>query len=683
MNNILVRVASKPSRLTSFYAELRRRRVLRAATVYLGTGFVILEACDMIFPRLGIPDWTISLILGMLAAGFPAALFLSWFYEITPDGMDKAQDSDLPHTVNQKPLTSNIIIAVLAGIILTLLVIPNIWDSSESPAELQINPKSIAVLPFTNFNSSEESSFFADGITDVILTQLAKVRDLKVISRTSTIQYRNSDKSIPVIAAELGVANILEGSVQQIGDKVRIIGQLIRAQTDEHLWAETFDRDYKNVFSLQTEVARSIASALKASLTPAEEDYLSTRPTDNQAAWDLYLRANILGDKQFDEGDTVITLYEEAIRLDPLFTLPYARLIRLYAYEYFAGYDPDGKYLQKAQDYLVKLASLDSESPDYHLAKGYYHYYSDRDFESALAEFEIARISQPNNSDLFLAIGLVKRRMGLWNEATEYFERAVNLDPRSAGKTNTVAENTLFTRDWQKTRKYLEQMITLVGRNPVLVELRYFLTISSTGDLSLAEPILGELIEEYGAETMAPAREMKAYLSRDFPTARELVQADKYRGPADKMEDKAFYFRLEGLIDSSRYYYGLARDTALVALQLDPDHWLNLVDYGVTQAGAGDLRGARMSADKLLDMTKITSDGVSGNQLWDQLASLFIMVGDYDQALYYLDKTLAAPGDFCLALLILEPEYDALRDHPKYADMITRYASQIQADIIF
>ncbi|NQT64384.1 MAG: hypothetical protein HQ556_15590 [Candidatus Marinimicrobia bacterium] len=676
-------MTSKPSRLSTFFAELHRRRVLRAATVYLGIGFVILEACDMIFPRLGIPDWTISLILGMLAAGFPAALFLSWLYEITPDGMDKSQDSELPQTVNQKPLTSNIIIAVLAGIILTLLVIPNIWETVEAKPEPLLNPKSIAVLPFTSFASSEEASFFADGITDVILTQLAKVGDLKVISRTSTIQYRNTEKTIPIIAAELGVANILEGSIQLIGDQVRIIGQLIRAETDEHLWAETFDRDYEDVFSLQSEVARSIASALKASLTPEEEDYLSTRPTENQAAWDIYLRANILGDRQFDDGDTIITLYEEAIRLDPLFTLPYAKLIRLYTYEYFAGYDPDGKYIQKAQDYLVKLASLDSASPNYHLAKGYYHYYSDRDFEAALAEFEIARISQPNNSDLFLAIGLVKRRMGLWNEATEYFERAVNLDPRSAGKTNTVAENTLFTREWQKTRKYLEQMTTLVGRDPALVELRYFLTISSTGDLSLAEPILGELIEEYGAETMAPAREMKAYLSRDFRTARELVQADKYRGPADKMEDKAFYFRLEGLLDSSRYYYGLARDTALVALQRDPDHWMNIVDYAVTQAGAGDMIGAKASVDKLLDMTKITSDGVSGNQLWDQLASLFIMVGDYDQALHYLDKTLSAPGDFCLALLILEPEYDTLRDHPQYSEMLTKYADQIQVDIIF
>ena len=641
----------------------------------------------MIFPRLGIPDWTISLILGMLAAGFPAALFLSWFYEITPDGMDKSKASDLPHTVNQKPLTSNIIIAVLAGIILTLLLIPNIWEAVEVEQEPQLepllNPKSIAVLPFTSFASSQEASFFADGITDVILTQLAKMGDLKVISRTSTIQYRNTEKTIPIIAAELGVANILEGSVQQIGDKVRIIGQLIRAQTDEHLWAETFDRDYKNIFALQTEVARSIASALKASLTPAEENYLSTQPTENQAAWDIYLRANILGDKRFDEIDTVLTLYEEAISLDPSFTLPYAKLIQLYAYEYFAGYDPDGKYLQKARVYLEKLASLDSKSPDYHLAKGYYHYYSDRDFEAALAEFEIAGISQPNNSDLFLAIGLVKRRMGLWKEATEYFERAVNLDPRSAGKTNTVAENTLFTREWQKTRKYLEQMITLIGRDPALVELRYFLTISATGDLAIADPILSELIEEYGAEAMAPAREMKAYLSRDFSTARELVQDDKYRGPADKMEDKAFYFRLEGLLDSSRYYYGLARDTALVALQRDPNHWMNLVDYGVTQAGAGDLQGARNSAAKLLDMTKITSDGVSGNQLWDQLASLFIMVGDDDQALHYLDKTLAAPGDFCLALLMLEPEYDALRDHPHYSEMLTKYADQIQAHIIF
>jgi len=657
--------------------------MVRAATVYLGTGFVILEACDMIFPRLGIPDWSISLILGMLAAGFPAALFFSWYYEITPDGMDKSTASDLPQTVNQKPLTSNIIIAILAIIIVSLLVVPNMMSRSKSDPETQINPKSIAVLPFTSFSAGDEATNFADGITDVILTQLAKVGDLKVISRTSTIQYRNTEKSIPVIAAELGVANILEGSVQRVGDQVRIIGQLIRAKTDEHLWAETFDRAYSDVFGMQSEVARSIASALKASLTKTEEAYLDQQPTQNREAWDLYVKSSLLSGQMEDNRDSVIVLLEEALALDPKFILAYGRLIAIYTNEYFNGSDPDEQLLGKARNYLNIMGDLAPDSPDYHLAKGYYHYYSDRDYEAAMVEFGIARISQPNNSDLFWAMGLVKRRMGDWVESMEYFEQAVNLDPRAFNKSRLTAETAQLIRDWKKSRKYLEQMTMIIGPIPELVELRYFLTLSSTGSLEAAEPVLKELIAKYGAEEMAPAREMQAYLSRDFQTCLELVDGDVEGVPDEKLEAKALYFRLDGQLDSSKYYYSLllAKDKAAVAR--DPDYWGNYLTLAVSQAGTGDIDGARESIETLNSFSAIMSDAVTGNLIRDEMASLYIMIGEYEKALELMDETLAAPGEFCLALLKLEPVYDPLRELPEYKNMLRRYQGQIQADIVF
>ncbi|NQV30896.1 MAG: hypothetical protein HQ508_08415 [Candidatus Marinimicrobia bacterium] len=676
-------MASKPSRLVNLYSELQRRRVIRVATVYLGTAFVLLEASDMIFPRLGLPDWTINAVLGLLALGLPIALLLSWFYEITPDGFDLAKVSDQVQTSSQKPLTSNIIIAVLALIIVSMLIFPTLMNHSDPDSNLQINPKSIAVLPFTSFSTGDEATHFADGITDVILTQLAKVGDLKVISRTSTIQYRNTEKSIPVIAAELGVANILEGSVQRIGDQVRIIGQLIRAKTDEHLWAETFDRAYSDVFGMQTEVARSIASALKASLTKTEEDYLEQQPTQNQAAWDLYVKSNILSGQLEDNRDSVIVLLEDAIALDPTFILAYGRLVAIYTNEYFNGFDPDGEFLERARTYLGRMAELASDSPDYHLAKGFYHYYSERDYEAAMAEFGIARISQPNNSELFWAMGLVKRRMGEWVESMEYFEQAVNLDPRSFKKSRLTAETAQLIRDWRNSRKYLEQMTMIIGPIPELVELRYFLTLSSTGSLESAEPILEELIEKYGKEEMAPAREMQAYLSRNFRSCLELVDGDVEGVPDEKREAKALYFRLDGQLDSSRHYYSLLLAKDKAAVGRDPDYWGNYLTLAVSQAGIGDIDGARKSIETLNSFKAVMSDAVTGNLIRDEMASLYIMIGEYEKALELMDETLAAPGEFCLALLLLEPVYDPLRELPEYKRMLKRYKDQLQPTIIF
>lgn len=665
-----------------FYKELQRRRVLRAATVYLGTAFVILEASEIIFPRLGLPDGGVSLVMGLLAVGFPIALLLSWFYEITPDGMDRTEVTKTPQSRSQKPLTSNIIIAILGVIILVLVIGPSLWNRGEG-SEDKVSSKSIAVLPFTSFSNNDESLAFADGITDVILTQLAKVGDLKVISRTSTIQYRNTEKPIPVIAAELGVANILEGSVQRVGDQVRIIGQLIQAKTDEHLWAETFDRAYSDVFGVQTEVARSIASALKASLTKTEEDYLAQEPTQNQEAWDLYVRSGILSGQMDDHRDSVIVLLEEALALDSKFVLAYGRLIAIYANEYFNGYDPDEKLLGKARNYLKILAELAPNSPDYHLAKGFYHYYSERDYQAAMSEFEIARIQQPNNSELFWAMGLVKRRMGDWVESVEYFEKSVNLDPLSFKKSRLTAETSQLIRDWAKSRKYLEQMTMIVGPVPALIELRYFLTLSSTGSLETAEPILKELIEKYGENEMAPAREMRAYLSRDFQTCLDLVDLDMEGVPDELLEAKAFYFRLDGQLDSSRYYYRQLLERDRVAVQENPEYWGNYLILAVSQAGSGDIEGAKKSIEKLNTFREVMSDAVTGNTIRDEMASLYIMVGEFDKALVLLDEILAAPGEFCLALLMLEPEYDPLRELPEYKRMVKRYADQIQPEIIF
>ena len=665
----------------NFFQELQRRRVPRVAAVYLGTGFVILEAADMIFPRLGLPDWLVSAVLGLLAIGFPVALLLSWFFEITPDGVARAAYSTDPQATTHKPFTSNIIIAVLAVVIVILVLFPGFRPSLDSSE--QVNPKSIAVLPFTSFSSDEDAVYFADGMTDVILTQLAKVGDLKVISRTSTIQYRNTDKPIPVIAAELGVANILEGSVQRVGDQVRIVGQLINAVTDEHLWAETFDRDYADVFALQSEVARSIASALKASLTPEEENYLNTPPTRNQAAWEAYMRGKIEGNNLDGDLDSALVHFREAIDLDPDFLLAYASLVRQLSFRYFSGNDPRATALTEARDFLERMRAIDPQSPDYHLASGYYHYYSNREFEKALEQFELARRLQPNNADLFHALGLVNRRTGDWEAAIQNMEAAVELDPRDLNKVGNLVETCYFYRDWSKTRKYFGRVTDIIGSHPRVVQNRYFLTISSTGNIRLADSILEDLISEFGRERMLDPLEMQAYLAERYGECRELVRSNPERDRQTRLEELSRYHRLEGHLDSAAYYSSILIDEIRADQDMDPDYWGTQLTLARAMAVQGDTSAAIRILRELSKNPELLDDFVVNSQILDGLTDVYLISGRYGDALMTLDEVLGKPSEVSLGLLLVEPQYAPLRKMPGYQDLLNRYDHQLDKTIIF
>ena len=314
--------------------ELRNRRVFRAIAVYLGAGFAILEAADIVIPMLGLPGNVVKAVFWTLIGGFPLAVGLAWTFQFTPEGLRRSPKSGEKQTEEQKPFTGNSVIIVLLVVIVGLLTYPRVSDQSSGnngakPENLEIlDAKAVAVLPFTNFSSNEEDAYFADGIHDDILTQLSKIGDLKIISRTTMIKYKDSDKSMNEIAEEVGAANILEGSVRRAGDQVRIVAQLIKAKSDEHLWAETYDREYADIFAIQTDVARKIASALKSTLTPAEEKHLENIPTTNMEAYDYFLRGNTYWyTKTTKEGNLrAAAMYQKAVDLDPSFGLAYARL---------------------------------------------------------------------------------------------------------------------------------------------------------------------------------------------------------------------------------------------------------------------------------------------------------------------------------------------------------------------
>ena len=344
-----------------------------------------------------------------------------------------------------------------------------------SPAALPapIAPaKSIAVLPFANLSTEKENEFFADGVHDDVITNLAKIRDLKVISRTSVLAYRDpASRNLKKIAAELGVATILEGSIRRVGNRVHMNAQLIDARTDEHLWADTFEGDTGDIFALQASLSQKIAAALKATLTPDERTLIERRPTENQEAYELYTRARLLEQGLSNQAirpeyEAVISLYEQAVARDPGFALVFARLTITHGNMYwFAAVDPTPERLARAEAALATAQRLAPDAPETHLARGAFAYLGRDDWVGALAEFAVAEQSLPNDAQLQFRIGLAQRRLGQWTEAAAHVDRAVLLNPHDLSVVTTQVEMILCMRRYAQARALAARYMGLFPRD--------------------------------------------------------------------------------------------------------------------------------------------------------------------------------------------------------------------------
>src|SRR5437870_3204666 len=399
-----------------------------------------MQIASQIFPFFEIPNWAVRLVVLLLVIGFPVAMILAWAFELTPEGIKRAEDVDLSKSVTRKTgrKLDFFIIAVLLLVIAILLfqrLHPNV-----SPAVSSSLDKSIAVLPFQNLSKDEENAFFADGVQDEILTDLAKIADLKVISRTSVMQYKNTaTRNLPEIAQALKVAHVLEGSVQRSANRVRVSAQLIDARNDMHVWAQTYDRDLADVFAIQSEIAQKIADQLQAKLSPKEKAAIEERPTKDLAAYDLYLRAKELiydgrvnVSRAREDDFTSVQLLEQAIARDPAFLLAYCQLAFLHDDIYAENYDHTETRLALAEKNIRAAVQLQPNSGEVHLAQAIHYYWGYRNYDQAREELAKVERALPNNAQVFVFLGRIDRRQARWDEAIRNFERAVGLDPRNA-----------------------------------------------------------------------------------------------------------------------------------------------------------------------------------------------------------------------------------------------------------
>ena len=437
-----MRDASESVIMSGFFEEVQRRKVYRVAAAYIIAAGFIIQIGSAVFPAWELPNWTLRLVVVLLLVGFPVALILAWAYDVTPQGIQATPKVPGAHR------RRNIILLVAAGAIIStaagFFLLPR--------ASARKIDKSVAVLPFQNLSDEKANAYFAEGIQNEILTKLATVRDLKVISRTSTAKYQSKPDNLKTVAQELGVSTIVEGTVQRAGDKVRVNVQLIDARADTHLWAKSYDRDFKDVLAVESEVAAQIADALKANLSPSESHVLAAARTENTEAYDLFLRGQYefhqaessLAADAYDRADA---FYRQALARDPNFAEAAAELARNRLSRHWFVSPLAPAELEEVKSLIDRALALAPNSPEAHFALGLFFYWGHRQYENALAEFNRTLELQPNNADARAFCAWVYRRRGEWERSLADSQRAEELDPRAKqGAVDPRALTTLGTR---------------------------------------------------------------------------------------------------------------------------------------------------------------------------------------------------------------------------------------------
>ncbi len=471
----------------SLYNELNRRNVFRVAIAYLAGAWLLTEVAGTLFPVFGIPDWGIRFMVIVFALGFVPALIISWAYELTPEGLKREQDVvrdvSITHLTAKRldGITIGLIVVALAFLLadrfwlsprhaeqsasLAEVVTDTVQTTEPEPAEPQYPPNSIAVLPFANRSANPDDVFFVDGIHDDLLSHISKIGSIKTISRTSVMQYRDTTKSIPEIAGELGVGTVLEGGVQRAGDQIRINVQLIDALTDEHLWAEIYDRQLSatNIFSIQTEIAEAITKALQTTLSPTEQHRLRAVPTENLAAYEAYL----IGRQRFARRSTdsiaeAIDYFHRAVELDPGYALAWVGLADAYIYRANEGDLPKGDLHARAQAALETALELNQDLGEAYTSLGLLKF-QQNDLERAEYYYERALELSPNYPVLNRWYGILLAVLGRWDESLAWKAAAVELDPMSVSLRRSYA---VSLREVGRVEEALEQLEIVLEIDP-------------------------------------------------------------------------------------------------------------------------------------------------------------------------------------------------------------------------
>jgi serine/threonine-protein kinase len=575
---------------------------------------------------------------------------------------------------------------LLAGLCIAALLIAGSFLLPRASARKV--DRSIAVLPFTNLSDDKENAYFADGIQDDVLTNLSKIGDLKVISRTSVMQYRGKAPNVREIGKALGVSNILEGSVRRSGNKVRVNVQLIDANTDEHLWANDYDRDVTDVFAIQTDLAQKIAGELRAKLSPSEKVQLESKPTENGEAYLAFVQAHDLSCtmEDFEKLKQGEQLFERALELDPTFALAVARYSQL---ESWIGHTSDQTPArrEKARSLAERALQLQPDLPEAHLARGFSYYYGDNDYDAALKEFEIAQRGLPNDSEVYLSIGAIQRRQGKWAESTANLEKAVSLNPKDVWSLQNLTYNYSMQRNWDKANQTIDRALALNPTSVELWEVKSKLAFAEKGDLSVAE----QGFEAVKSGTLTSAQRLSIANARADVFLLERKYGEGLR-QAESLPDDQLVASHEGLW--SKYYsIGFARkglndepgaraaflrakSAAEDELKRTPDTAKLHIALARVLAFLGEKNAALAEVQRASELQPESKDAFEGPVITESVAQVYAILGENDRAIEILDGLLSRPSDVTVQGLKLNPIWDPLRNDPGFQALLTKYSGK-------
>ena len=672
--------------MSGFFQEVRRRKVYRVAAAYVVAAGFLIQIASAAFPAWELPTWSLRLVITALLIGFPIALILAWAYDVTPQGVRATPAAATPGAHRRRNLFMLIATGVIVSAVAGFFLLPH--------ASAHKIDKSIAVLPFQNLSADPENVFFTDGVQDEILNDLAKIADLKVISRTSVMQYKaGAKRSLRQIANELGVAHVVEGSVQRAGNRVRVSTQLIDAKTDTHLWVESYDRPLDDVFVIQSDIAKAIAAQLQAKLSRSQSTALATAPTRDTEAYDLFLKGEYQerqAESTYKEEtyDSAETFYRQALARDSTFSLAYARLAynRLNRH-WFVKRLISGQ-LEEVKSDIERAIAIAPDLPDAHLALGLFHYWGRHDFDSALKEFDRAVELQPSNSVSRSYRAAIYRRRGEWRRSLAEYERAAELDPRDVWIPDQIGGGYLGLRRWSDAGRWLKHALALDPHH-LGAAFRLNLTyIASTGDIQRARRAWEGIPNERGAgqgvrpyyiviPEMIDERVYLYVLERHFSEALQewdIAPGNTAEGRLAQLKARIGIQVLAGQSAAAKPECEEARvllEAELAKRQPEDRVWVSELAWIYVCLGrnADALRLAREAAETM----PIEKDAILGINFLVGLAQIEAHAGQSEEAVKILRQLLTIPaGEYIsVARLKIDPVWDPIRNDPGFQKLLS------------
>src|SRR5882757_7280346 len=669
--------------MTGFFEELKRRKVYRVAIAYVVGGWALAQGLAQVLPVFDIPNSAIRGVIALLLVGFPVALVLAWMFDITRTGIQRTSAVE-PHPQSKSRRRRNVILLGVGGA--TISIAAGLFLLPRAVAHKV--DKSIAVLPFENLSDDQANAYFADGVQDDVLTNLSKIGDLKVISRTSVMQYRGRPTNVRDIGKMLGVSNILEGSVRRSGNRVRINVQLIDANTDEHVWANDYDRDVTDVFAIQSDLAREIGNALQAKLSPAEKSQMTLKPTENGEAYLAFVQAHDLSCAFEDSVKLKQSeqLYQRAIDLDPNFALALARYSQLESWM-ARIHEGTSEHRDRARSLAERAFQLQPDLPEAHLALGSSYYYGDNNYETALKEFEIAQRALPNESEVYLAIGAIQRRQGKWAESTANLEKAASLNPKDTWPLQNLTFNYQMLRKFDAANRTVARALQVNPQAIGLWEIKVKLAIAEKGDFSVYE----QGVEKGKSFAMSDEDRLKILgdqanlilLQRKY---QELLQLgpkfpdDSFKTVPGSLAMKYFAIGIaqKNLGDdaAARTAFVRAKNIFEEQLKQKPDDADLRVQLAKLLAWLGEKDAAIAQAQQATDLRPESKDAFEGPRITEGVAQVYAILGDNARAIELLDGLLSRPSEVTLQSLKLNPAWDPIRNDPGFQALFAKYAGR-------